>query len=132
MNTLHRIASLFVATLALLGAASSQAQDYPNRPIRVIVPLPAGSGLDVDTRGVMAELSKVLGQPVIVENRPGASGTLGVSAAARAAPDGYTLVVGTPTTLFLMPRLSANVPYDVDRDLVPISTMGFLNYALLV
>ena len=131
MNTLHRIASLFVATLALLGAASSQAQDYPNRPIRVIVPLPAGSGLDVDTRGVMAELSKVLGQPVIVENRPGASGTLGVSAAARAAPDGYTLVVGTPTTLFLMPRLSANVPYDVDRDLVPISTMGFLNYALL-
>ncbi len=93
MKRLHRIASLAwfaVTSLALLGAAPAQAQDYPSRPIRVIVPFPPGSGPDVDTRGVMAELSKVLGQPVSVENRPGASGAIGIAAAAKAAPDGYT------------------------------------------
>ncbi len=138
MTRLHCIASLLslaVTSLALLGAApvraQAQAQDYPNRPIRVIVPFPPGSGPDVDTRGVMAELSKVLGQSVSVENRPGASGAIGTSAAAKATPDGYTLIVGTPGTLFLTPRLSANAPYDVDRDLAPISMMGYLNYALL-
>ena len=107
------------------------AQDYPNRAIRVIVPVPAGSGPDVDTRSFVAELSKVLGQPVVVDNRPGASGAIGIQAGIKAAPDGYTLIMGATGTLALTPYLYSNAPYNVERDLVPISLMGTLNVALL-
>ncbi len=131
MNHLSRISSAVIAATVFVAVSPSQAQDYPTKPIRIIVPFPGGSGPDVDTRGVAAELSKVLGQPVVVENRPGASGTIGLEAGIQAAPDGYTLVVGTPTTLFLMPRLSSKVTYNVDRDLAPVSLMGYLNTALL-
>src|SRR5205085_8301225 len=86
------------ALLAVLAFASS-AQEYPSKPIRIIAPFPAGTGPDANAREIAAELTKVLGQTVFVENRPGASSIIGMEAAAKSAPDGYTLVIGTASSL---------------------------------
>ena len=131
MTRFRRIVSLLSTASILLACPLTQAQDYPAKPIRIIAPFPAGSGPDVDTRSVAAELSKVLGQTIAIENRPGASGAIGLDAGAKASPDGYTLVVGTTTTLGALPHLSAKLPFDIDRDLAAVSMMGYLNVALL-
>src|SRR5262245_15452990 len=82
---------LLAAHLALASSAFAQETDYPTRPIRQIVPFPPGGGVDVATRLVTSKWSEVIGQPIIVENKPGAGGTVGTGDAAKAAPDGYTL-----------------------------------------
>lgn len=125
------ITALAFASFASVSATVAQAQDYPSKAIRVIMPAPAGSGPDVDIRSVSAELAKVLKQTVLVENRPGASGRIGMEAGAKATPDGYTLVVGSTTTLCTVPYLYPAVPYNVERDFVPISRVVSLNWALL-
>ena len=122
------------ATLGLAGAlltAPALAQDYPNKPIRIIAPFPTGTGPDANTREIAAELSKVLGQPLVVENRPGASSMIGMGAAAAAAPDGYTLVMGSTTSMSVVPHLFSKVPYKADKDFVPISVVSLLNTALI-
>ena len=116
---------------ATLLAGPAQAQDYPNKPIRIIAPFPTGTGPDANTREIAAELSKVLGQPVVVENKPGASSMIGMAAAAAAAPDGYTLVMGSTTSMSVVPHLYNKVPYKADKDFVPISVVGLLNTALI-
>ena len=116
---------------AVLHAAPAAAQDYPNKPIRIIAPFPTGTGPDANTREIAAELSKVLGQPFVVENRPGASSMIGMAAGAAAAPDGYTLVMGSTTSMSVVPHLFSKVPYKADRDFVPISVVGLLNTALI-
>jgi tripartite-type tricarboxylate transporter receptor subunit TctC len=117
--------------LASLMVNAAQAQDYPSKAIRIIMPSPTGSGPDVDTRSFAAELSKVLKQTVLVENRPGASNRIGMEAGAKATPDGYTLVVGSTTSLCIVPYVYPSVPYNVERDFAPISMMVNLNSALL-
>jgi tripartite-type tricarboxylate transporter receptor subunit TctC len=125
--------AVLLSTLALSGvlwAAPTWAQDYPNKPIRIIAPFPTGTGPDANTREIAAELSKVLGQPVVVENKPGASNMIGMAAGAAAPPDGYTLVMGSTTSMSVVPHLYNKVPYKADKDFVPISVVGLLNTSL--
>lgn len=130
MNRITRRLGLAALTLACLSAWPAMAQDYPSKPIRIIAPFPAGTGPDANTREIAAELTKVLGSSVIVENRPGASSMIGMEAAAKAAPDGYTLVMGPTTALSVVPHLYGKVPYKAERDFTPISIAGLLNTAL--
>jgi tripartite-type tricarboxylate transporter receptor subunit TctC len=114
----------------LLPAAPADAQNYPSKPIRMIVPYPAGGVADVSARIVAQKLGESLGQQVVIENRAGASGTLGANAVAKAAPDGYTLLL-SPGDFVTMPSLLPPMTFDPDKDLVPI-TMVSRNPLLLV
>ncbi len=116
-----------LATLAGL----AQAQDYPNKPIRIIVPTPAGSGPDVDIRQVGQRLSQLLGQSVVIENRPGAGGRIATEVVTKAPPDGYTLLLGTPGSVVIGPLLYPNLPYDAKTDLAPVSLISTTAYALV-
>jgi tripartite-type tricarboxylate transporter receptor subunit TctC len=103
------------------GAASAVAQQYPDRPIRLISPNPAGGANDVIGRIVAQKLGEVLGQQVVVDNRGGAGGTIGTEMAVRAAPDGYTLFAGSQATITIAPHVYSKLNYDVLRDLAPIA-----------
>ena len=111
-----------LAIAALLGALPSRAQDYPSRTIRFIVPFGAGGPTDVFTRAIAEELRKELNQPYMLDNRPGAGTIIGTAEAARAAPDGYTLLMvsATQTTV---ETLSPNKPYKLMRDFVPVASL---------
>lgn len=115
--------------LALFSAASASAQTYPTRPVRVIVPFPAGGFTDVGARLVAQKLGEALGQPMVIENRAGASGTLGVAEAVKSAPDGYTLLMTTgdfATVTSLMPKMA----FDPLTALIPVTR--FVNVPLLL
>ena len=131
MNIFSSRLGLAVLAIGLLSALPIFAQDYPNKPIKIIAPFPPGTGPDANTREIAQELTKVLGQSVVVENRPGASTMIGMEVGAKAAPDGYTLVMGSTTSMSVVPHTySSKVPYKVERDYVPISIVGLLNTAL--
>lgn len=108
------------ATLSLAGAAAAQAT-YPDRPIRLIVPFPPGGTSDVVGRIFAEALAKQIGQPVVVENRGGAGGTVGSRAVASAPPDGYTLLLGTSSTNGTNPAVYKNLPYDAVKDFTPVT-----------
>jgi tripartite-type tricarboxylate transporter receptor subunit TctC len=112
------------ATMLLGGALAAPAQDYPTRPITMIVPFPAGGGVDVIGRIVGEKLSAALGQPVIIDNRGGAAGVIGTRVAARAAPDGYTLVMATSGSIAINPNLYVNPGYQTLKDLAPIGLIS--------
>ncbi len=112
-----------VALLALLSAAPAAAQEWPARPIRLIVAWPPGGGADLVARMVAQQLTVALGQPVVVENRPGAAGTIGSEIGVRAAPDGHTLLAVNLGTMAINPALYANHPFDTVRDVQPIGGM---------
>ncbi len=123
MNRLFRtlcVASL-AATAALTLPAAAQAQAWPTRPVRLIVPYAPGGSTDQLARALGERLGQTLGQPVIVENRPGASTIVGAEAAARAAPDGYTLFMGSSASLALNSLMYSKLPYDPKRDFVGIT-----------
>jgi tripartite-type tricarboxylate transporter receptor subunit TctC len=107
--------------LALLSQGSGLADDYPTRPIRIVVPFPAGGPADQRSRQVAERLTKALGQPVIVENRPGSSGAIGAAFVAKAASDGYTLLWGTIYDLAINPAVNLAPGYDAGRDFSPIT-----------
>lgn len=112
-----------LATLLFFTVASAQAatpDTYPSRPIRVVVPLFTGAGTDIIARRMTAQLSQALGQQIVVDNRPGASTTLGTHLVAKSTPDGYTLLAATTSTLSVIPAVM-KPPYDTLRDLVPIA-----------
>jgi len=105
---------------------------YPNRPIRLIVPYPPGAGTDFTAREVGAQYSKALGQPVVIDNRPGAAATLGHGLVAKAAPDGYTLLLGTTGGLVSGPALmGSKIPYDPLKDFATIGLATYVPYALI-
>ncbi len=110
--------------LVLIGLFSlgshAQSPAYPGKPVRVVVPYPPGGVTDITGRLMADELGKRLGQPFVVENRGGAGGRIGADAVAKAAPDGYTLLIGTPGPLITLAALSPKMPYDVERDFDPI------------
>ena len=107
--------------------------EYPNRPIRLIVPTTAGSGTDIFARIISEPLSQALGQPIVIDNKPGLNTTVGAHAAAQAAPDGYTILLGASSGLVASPAgLVRNVPYDPIRDFSYISLMGTISYVWLV
>jgi tripartite-type tricarboxylate transporter receptor subunit TctC len=105
---------------ATLVPFSARSETYPNRPIRVVVPYSAGSGADITARQTMAKLSELLGQNIIIENRPGTSAIVGTDAVAKASPDGYTLLFGV-TQHAINPTLQPKLPYDTLKDFVPVA-----------
>lgn len=120
---------LSVALLALTSTAF--AQNYPVKTIKVVVPWPPGQATDLAARIVAQKLQEALGQPVIVENKPGAGGAIGTEAVAKAAPDGYTLLAASSGPISIMPNLQ-KIPYDPLKDLAPISLIGAAPFALVV
>ncbi len=112
-----------LATAVILAASTAQAQTFPDKPIHVIVPFTAGSATDVVARAVAQAMSIKLGQPVIVENKPGAGGTIGSAQVAKAAPDGYTLLVNSSAHT-VNPSIYPNLTYDTGKDLVGISLLA--------
>jgi len=118
--------------LALCFATSAQAQGYPDRPIRLIAPFPAGGLADVLARAVGDEMSKSLGQPVIVENRAGAGGNTGADAVAKAAPDGYTLLMSSAGILTANQFLYAKMPFDAETAFVPVSNVASMSMLVVV
>ncbi len=122
-------AALLAASALLTGAA---AQDYPSRPITLVIPYPPGGGNDVMGRSVAEKMSKTLGQTIVVENRAGAGGSIATRQVARAAPDGYTLVLGGTGTLAVNPTLYDNVGYDPRKDFAPVGLIGTGQLILVV
>jgi tripartite-type tricarboxylate transporter receptor subunit TctC len=109
-----------------------QAQDYPSRPIRVILPQSPGSATDVLTRLVAPKLGEALGQPLVIDNRVGAGGLVGADAAAKSAPDGYTLLIGATAWITVVPHTQKNMPYDAIADFVPVSLFAVSQNLLVV
>jgi tripartite-type tricarboxylate transporter receptor subunit TctC len=119
-----------VVLLMLTGAA--QAQNWPDKPVRVIVPFPAGASSDVVGRILLQKVGTRLGQQFVIENRAGASGNIGADAIAKAAPDGYTLGIVTGSTQSVAPSLNAKLPYDPIKDFTPVTLIGDSPYVLVV
>jgi len=119
MLSRRRFSALAVGT-ALCGPMSAGAQTYPDRPIRMLIGFPPGGTVDTVGRIIGPALSARLGQPIIIENRGGAAGTLAVEAAARAQPDGYTIVFASAGALVIVPHMQSNIRYDPFKDLAPI------------
>ncbi len=122
-------ASLALVLAALAGTL--HAQTWPTHPIKLIVPFPPGGGTDLTARSVAARLAEALGQPVVVENRGGAGGTIGADAVAKSAPDGYTIGIATSSTHPGALVLQKNVPYDPLKSFAPITMIGSTSYVLL-
>ena len=118
---------VYWANIAMVPAA-----DYPLRPVRMIVPFPAGSNIDGTARQIAPKLSEVLGQQVVVDNRGGAGGTIGATLAARAPADGYTLLMGNAPTHGMAPHLYANLAYDPIKDFTPIGRIDSASFVLVV
>ncbi len=121
---------LFAA--GLLAPIAASAQTWPQRPVRILVPYPPGSGTDIAGRALAERLQQIWGQPVVIENRPGAGAILGLDAAARAAPAGHTLVIGDNGPLAINLALHTRLPYDANRDFAPITLLARLPFVLVV
>jgi len=118
---------------ALVSATPAVAQQtFPERPIRVIAPIGPGTSTDIFARQVANGIQPHLGQPMVVENRAGGGGQIGVEAVVRSAPDGYTLLLATEANICITPVLFRNLPYDVARDLVPVAGLATVSYILVV
>jgi tripartite-type tricarboxylate transporter receptor subunit TctC len=123
MLRIRALSGAIIAAVLVAGAVAASAQQWPTRPIRVVSPFPAGSASDTTARVVLDQLSQVLGQPMVVEGRAGAGGTLGFADVAKADPDGYTLVTSS-TSLATGMVLHKTLPYDPVRDFVPVAIFG--------
>ncbi|MDR6427403.1 tripartite-type tricarboxylate transporter receptor subunit TctC [Variovorax beijingensis] len=126
-------AASLVAGATLLAPAGVLAQaSYPSRPIRLIVPFPAGGGTDLIAREVANKVATSNGWSIVIDNKPGSGGNLGVDAAAKAAPDGYTLVLGQTSNLAINPTLYAKLPYNPEKDLTPVGLVASAPLVLVV
>jgi tripartite-type tricarboxylate transporter receptor subunit TctC len=125
---LLRLAAFLAAALA---AGVAQAQGWPAKPVKMVVPFPAGGPTDVLTRALSDKLSGGLGQPVVVDNKPGAGGSIGADFVAKSVPDGYTLLMGTGSTHSVGPYLS-KLPYDPQKDFTPVVYVGFATNLLVI
>lgn len=121
---------LMAALLATM-AIPALAQGYPNKPIRVIVPFPAGGGTDIIAREVTHKLSSGLGWTIVIDNKPGSGGNIGIDAVAKSAPDGYTIGLGQTSNLSINPSLYSKMPYDSVKDLVPVAVVASASLVLV-
>ena len=124
-----KFASFLVLAFA---AVAVQAQDFPSKAVKIVVAYPPGGGMDVSARMLSGPLSERLKQPVVIENRPGASGMIGAEAVAKAAPDGYTLLLAPADTQAINPHVYTNIRYDARRDFAPVALVGNLPTVLIV
>jgi tripartite-type tricarboxylate transporter receptor subunit TctC len=130
--TMQNLRNFFVALLALLWSAAALSADYPNKPIKLIVPFPPGGATDIIARVVAQRLSIDIGQTVVAENKAGAAGVIGSEMAARSAPDGYTIVMTTSSTHSIGPLLNPNIPYSPTKDFTPIIYLASSPQVLVV
>jgi tripartite-type tricarboxylate transporter receptor subunit TctC len=125
-------AFLVLAAACVLAAPASAADPYPSRPVRIVVPFPAGGPADALARMVGDKLQAALGQPVVVDNRPGAGGNIGLELVAKSPSDGHTLALAPAGNLTVNPSLYRNVPYDVSRDFAPVTVIAAVPNVLVV
>ncbi len=118
--------------LLTLCSGGVYAQAYPAKPIRIVIPYPPGGGTDIVIRAVSGRLSERLGQPVVVDNRGGATGTIGSESVAHAAPDGYTLLAHTNAGITILPHLNKKLPYDPIKDFAPVTMAASSPYLMVV
>jgi tripartite-type tricarboxylate transporter receptor subunit TctC len=128
---IRRLSMAMAACLALV-STGLHAQPYPAKPIRMMVPFPAGGGSDTMGRVIGQKLGERLGQSIVVENRPGAGGSIGADLVAKSAPDGYTILLGSTSELVQYPNVNPKIPYDPLRDFAPITTVGSVPMVLIV
>lgn len=121
-----------IAVLAAACAAAHAQDNYPSKPIRFIVPFPPGGGTDIVSRLVAGKLTDTLGWRIVIDNRSGAGGSVGMEAAANSAPDGYTLVMGQTSNLAVNPSLYSRLPYSPMRDFAPVSLVSMIPVTLMV
>ncbi len=132
MKSILHLASLALFAVSLAAIADPASPDtYPNKPIRIIVPFPAGGSADTLSRIIGQKMTESWGQQVLVDNRPGAGGNIGTDAAAKSAPDGYTLLL-TPSSIASNPSLYRKLPYDPVKDFVPVAEVGWTPMILVV
>lgn len=122
---------LFAIALLLSGSALAQPATYPAKPLRFIVPFPPGGSADILARSIGAKLAEGLGQPVVVDNRPGAGTAIGAEATAKSPPDGYTIMIGTVSSHAINPSLNPNLKYDPVKDFAPVSLVASIPFVLL-
>ncbi len=135
MNPFLRQSRIILTVLTLTGTLTAVAQQptpYPTKTIKVVVPFPAGGATDILTRSITEKLSQQLGQPVVVENKPGGGANIGAAIVAKAAPDGYTLLMGSIGSHSIAVSYYKNAGYDIRKDLMPISTTGTLGNAVFI
>ena len=124
--------SAFIAAALALAALPAAAQNFPTKPLRLIVPFTPAGAVDIASRAIANEMQKGLGQTVTIENRPGAGGNLGAEAAAKAAPDGYTLLMSTSGIQAINPALYAKMPLDPNKELIPVAPIVSLSNVLVL
>jgi len=132
MKHSHQAALVAALVGGCCAVQAVHADDYPSKPIRIIVPLPPGGSNDVLARVLGEEMSKTLGQPFVVENKPGAAGNIGTDQVAKAKPDGYTLGIAPNQTVAVNPALYPKLPFDVQKDLTGVGLMATVPMALVV
>ncbi len=132
MALMYRIALRVLPACFALAAVSVLAQDYPSRPVKLIVPFGAGTTTDIVSRSIGDALSKTLGQAVVIDNRAGAGGNIGSDIVAKSAADGYTILMGTVGTHAINPALYKKIPFDAQKDFVPLAFAGYTPTLLVV
>ncbi len=128
----RRLWLLLPALAAMFGSGGAAAQAFPAKPVRLVVPFPAGGATDILARTISQRASEKLGQQIIIDNRPGAGGTIGSDHVAKAAPDGYTLLIATASTHSIGPIINSKIPYNVERDFAPVSYIARTSSVLVV
>jgi tripartite-type tricarboxylate transporter receptor subunit TctC len=123
--------AIFAIAVCLFGV-SAGAQTYPSQPIKLVVPFPPGGTVDISARAIAPALSEILGQPVVVDNRGGAGGVIGADRVAKARPDGYTLLMGSNSSLSVAAALRNSMPFDPVNDFAPVSLVGSTPFVLVV
>src|SRR5258706_11182565 len=123
MKTLGKLLSILTLLSAVTSGAAAQT-GYPSKPVRLVVPMAAGGNGDIITRLVGQDLTAALGQPIIIDNKPGAGGNIGADSVAKSAPDGYTLVLGAVGTHAINASLYRKMPYDIQRDFAPVTMIA--------
>ena len=131
MSHHHRLAAIAVAAIAIAATAVQAADNYPSRPMQMIVPFAAGGPTDIVGRIMGAKMGEILGQQIVVENKNGAGGNIGAEAVAKATPDGYTMLMATVSTNAINPGLYKHMPYDAVKDFAPLGRVGVTPTLLL-
>ena len=124
--------ALLPVLAAIVGSAGAAAQSYPTKPVRLVVPFPAGGATDILARTISLRAAEKLGQQIVIDNRPGAGGTIGSDHVAKSAPDGYTLLIATGSTHSIGPLINSRIPYNVERDFAPVVYVARTTSVLVV